>query len=124
MLHRLTLSAGNPMSKVLLAVLSFEVIAFGLAIPVMIFVSGHAGALAAATGGGAALLALVSAGLLRKPIGYLLGWITQLVGMALGFVTPAMFVVGLVFLGLWVMSFVLGRRLDAARHPVRSRGRA
>ncbi len=50
----LTLRPGNPMRNVLLAVLIFEVVVFGLSIPVMIFVSSVAGELAAIAGGGAA----------------------------------------------------------------------
>lgn len=103
----------NPMRVVLLTVLIFEVIVFGLAVPVMILVSGVPPALAAAGAGVAALLALSAAGLLRKPAGYLIGWVTQPVGILLGLLTPAMFVVGAMFAGLWVLSFVLGRRLDA-----------
>ena len=106
------LSAKNPMRRVLSITLFFEVIVFGLAVPVMILVSGVAPAAAALGGGGAALLALVAAGLLRKPIGYLVGWVTQPVGILLGLLTPAMWVVGAMFAGLWVLSFVLGRRLD------------
>ncbi len=106
------LPSSNPMRVVLLTVLIFEVIVFGLAVPVMILVSGVAPGLAAAGGGVAAALALAAAGLLRKPLGYLIGWITQPVGILLGLLTPAMFVVGAMFAGLWVLSFVLGRRLD------------
>lgn len=111
----LILPAGNPMRTVLLAILVFEVIVFGLAVPVMILTSDVSGEVAGLLGGGAALLALVSAGLLRRPAGYLLGWLTQLVGLALGFATPAMFAVGAVFAGLWVLTFVLGYRLDDLR---------
>jgi hypothetical protein len=103
----------NPMRVVLLTVLIFEVIVFGLAVPVMILVSGVAPGVAAVGGGVAALLALAAAGLLRKPVGYLLGWITQPVGILLGLLTPAMYVVGALFAGLWVLSYVLGRRLEA-----------
>ena len=111
----MTLSSGNPMRTVLLTLLLFEVIVFGLAIPVMIFLSEVAPGAAAALGGSAALLALVAAGLLRKPAGYLVGWVTQLAGVALGFVTTSMFAIGGLFALLWVVSFVLGKRLDAAR---------
>ena len=100
------------MRVVLLTVLIFEVIVFGLAVPVMILVSGVAPGLAAAGGGLAAVLALAAAGLLRKPPGYLLGWITQAVGILLGLLTPAMFIVSAMFAGLWVLTFVLGRRLE------------
>ena len=102
----------NPMRVVLLTVLIFEVIVFGLAVPVMILVSHVSPGLAAVGGGIAALLALAAAALLRKPVGYLVGWITQPVGILLGLLTPAMFVVGGMFAGLWVLSFVLGQRLE------------
>jgi len=113
----LSLTARNPMRVVLLSVLLFEVIVFALAIPVMILVSHTAALPAALSGSGAALLALVGAGLLRKPIGYPVGWLAQLAGVLLGLLTPAMFVVGAMFAALWVVSFVLGKRLDARSAP-------
>lgn len=113
----LVLPAGNPMRVVLLAVLIFEVIVFGLAVPVMIFVSNVSGSLAALTGGGAAVLALVAAAMLRAPVGYYIGWVTQLVGIALGLLTPGMLIVGIMFAALWAFTFVLGRRL-ARNRPV------
>jgi len=60
-----------------------------------------------------ALLALVAAGLLRRPLGYAIGWLTQLLGVSLGVLTPGMFAVGGIFLAIWVLCFVLGKRLDA-----------
>jgi hypothetical protein len=116
----MTLSPKNPMRVVLLAILAFEVIVFGLAVPVMILLSDVPGLIAGLTGGGAALLALVAAGLMRRPLGYPMGWLTQLVGLGLGLLTSAMFIVGGMFLALWVLSFVLGKRLDEpgqARRP-------
>jgi Protein of unknown function (DUF4233) len=111
------LSAGNPMRVVLMTVLIFELIVFGLAIPVMILVSGVSPVAAAGFGGGAALLALVAAGLLRSRVGYILGWIAQLVGLTLGFLTPMMFAVGAVLGGVWLLSFILGKRLDSRMEP-------
>ncbi|HEX5384324.1 MAG TPA: DUF4233 domain-containing protein [Propionibacteriaceae bacterium] len=107
------LSAGNPMRVVLMTVLIFEMIVFGLAIPVMIFISNVPAAAAAGFGGGAAVLALVAAGLLRSGIGYVLGWLTQLAGLALGFLTTLMFIVGMLLAAVWVLAFVLGKRLDS-----------
>jgi hypothetical protein len=107
------LSPGNPMRVVLMAVLIFEVIVFGLAIPVMIFVSNVPAAAAAGFAGGAAVLALVAAGLLRSRVGYVLGWLVQLAGLALGLLTTSMFIVGAILAGVWVLGFVLGKRLDA-----------
>jgi hypothetical protein len=109
----ITLSAGNPMRVVLMTVLIFEVVAFGLAIPVMIFISDVPAAAAAGFGGGTALLAVVAAGLLRNQVGYVLGWLTQLAGLALGLLTPTMFIVGALFAAVWVLAFALGKRLDS-----------
>jgi hypothetical protein len=109
----LTLQRGNPMATVLRTILIFEVILFGLAIPVMIFVSEVGGGAAAAFGGVGMVLAVVSAGLLRGPLGYGLAWFTQVVAIALGVLTPAMYAVGGMFTLLWVLTFVLGRRLEA-----------
>lgn len=110
----ITLSPKNPMRLVLSALLLFEVLVFGLAIPVMILVSHVSPVVAGVIGGGAALVALVAAGLMRKPVGYLVGWTAQVIGIALGIATTPMFVVGGMFAGLWLLTFVLGKRLDAA----------
>jgi hypothetical protein len=110
----ITLDAGNPMRVVLMTVLIFEVIVYGLAIPVMILVSDVPAAAAAGFGGAAALLALVAAGLLRSSFGYILGWLAQLGGLALGLLTTSMFLVGGILAGVWVLAFVLGKRLDSA----------
>ncbi|HVD52673.1 MAG TPA: DUF4233 domain-containing protein [Propionibacteriaceae bacterium] len=107
------LSPGNPMRVVLMIVLIFEVIVFGLAIPVMISVSNVPAAAAAGFAGGAAVLALVAAGLLRSRVGYVLGWLVQLAGLALGLLTTSMFIVGAILAGVWLLAFVLGKRLDS-----------
>ncbi|MGI8899743.1 MAG: DUF4233 domain-containing protein [Nocardioides sp.] len=65
-----------------------------------------------ALGLGLAVLCVVAAGLLRRPIGYLLGWSIQLVSFALGFVVPAMFFLAVVFGALWATAYVLGARID------------
>jgi hypothetical protein len=113
----ISLSAGNPMRVVLQTVLIFEVIVFGLAIPGMILVSEVPAAVAAGFAGGAALLALLAAGFLRSRVGYLLGWFAQLAGLALGFLTATMFIVGALFTAVWVMSFLMGKRLDSRMEP-------
>ncbi|MFC7620902.1 DUF4233 domain-containing protein [Microlunatus sp. GCM10028923] len=106
------LAADNPMRMPLMITLMFEVIVFGLSIPVMILISGLPGWVAGGLGGLAALLALASAGLMRSTAGYPLGWLTQVAGIALGFANPTMFVVGAIFAGVWLLFFVLGRRLE------------
>ncbi len=110
-----TLERGNPMGKVVMAVVLLELIAFALAVPVMIKISDVPGSTAALAGGAVVLLCLISAALMRGPAGYLLGWITQLAGIALGLLTPLMFVVGVMFLGLYALTYVLGRRLESGQ---------
>nr|WP_204920469.1 DUF4233 domain-containing protein [Microlunatus panaciterrae] len=106
------------MRSVLLSVLIFEVIIFGLAIAVMLQVSKVAVGPAVGFGSVAAALALVAAGLLRRPVGFVIGWLTQGAAILLGLLTPAMFLVGGFFAGLWLISFILGKRLDAGKREV------
>jgi hypothetical protein len=107
------LAPTNPMGRVMLSILVFEAIIFGLAIAGMIQVYTLSVPLSFGLGFGAAALAIVAAGMLRRPGGYLLGWITQVVALALGFATSMMFWVGGMFVLLWVVCFVLGRRIEA-----------
>ena len=113
----LSLSARNPMRTAVRSVLIFEVIIFGLAVPVMILVSHVPAALAGGLAGGAALLAALAAGLLRTPLGYPIGWLAQLAGMMLGLLTPGMFIAGGIFVGVWLLAFLLGKKLDARPEP-------
>lgn len=58
------------------------------------------------------MLAVVAAGLLRKAVGWPLGWLAQAVGVGLGLATDMMWWVGGIFAALWVLIFALGRALD------------
>lgn len=109
----IALAAGNPMMTVVRATLGFEVVAFALSIPVMTKVSQLPGLTAALAGGGSALLCLFAAGTVRKVWGWGVAWLAQLAGIALGVLTPGMFVVGGLFAVLFVTTFVLGKRLEA-----------
>ncbi|QGF25313.1 DUF4233 domain-containing protein [Raineyella fluvialis] len=103
------------MIRVLMMTLYFEVVVFGLSLAVMIMIDGVRPVTAGALAGSAAMLALVAGVTIRRPCGQLLGWLTQLVGIALGIVSPVMYVVGAIFAGLYVACFVLGRRIEASR---------
>lgn len=106
------LATANPMTKVLVALLLFESITCGLAIAVMIQINNVHIALAAMTGGGVAVLALLACVLLRRGrLGWTIAWLTQGAAVALGLVTWAMFVMGAVFFFLWLVTYVLGRRI-------------
>lgn len=107
------LEDGNPMIRPIAVVLFFEVIVFMLAIPGMIMVDDVQLAVAFTAGLGAAALALVAGASLRRPWGWPLAWLTQVAGIVLGVLTPWMYVVGGAFALLFVIEFVLGRRLEA-----------
>jgi hypothetical protein len=107
------LEAGNPMGRAMMITLIMEAIAFGLAVPVMVQLSDVSVTTAGLTVGAAALLCLVAGGLFRTPIGYPLGWLAQLAGLALGFLTPIMFVVAGIFLLVYALAFILGKKIDA-----------
>lgn len=108
------LTEGNPMGKVMMAVLLFEAITIGLSIPVMIMVSGVSPLTAGLAGGAVALLSVVAAGMMRRPrAGYPLGWATQVAAIGLTVLTIGMLVMGVMFACLWVVCFVLGKRLEA-----------
>ncbi|MFT4294335.1 MAG: DUF4233 domain-containing protein [Micropruina sp.] len=105
----------NPMNRVLMSILIFEAICCGLAIPGMIQVADASVGLAFGLGGAALLLCLAASGTLRKGYGWVLAWVAQLACVALGFAVSMMFAVGAMFLLLFVISFLLGRRLEAAK---------
>lgn len=109
------LSNDNPMTRALLTLLYSEVVVFGLSVAVMIMLDGTRPAIAAGLAGGASLLALVAGSMFRRPFGQALGWAAQVAGVALGFATPIMFVIGGLFAGLYLAGFVLGRRIEQTR---------
>ncbi|MGH3496632.1 MAG: DUF4233 domain-containing protein [Nocardioidaceae bacterium] len=94
-------------------VLSLEAIVLALTTPVMISVSGIDKATALIGGLGLAALALLAAGMLRRPWAYWLGHLVQVGALGLGFVVPIMFLLGVVFAALWVSANVLGRKVQA-----------
>ena len=108
------LAPGNPMAKVLKATLLFQSIPHALAIAGMIQVDEVTPWLAAVAGGAPALLALAAAARLEKPGGQALGWATQVAGLALGLLTPWMYVMGAIFTLVYVITFVLGLKLEGA----------
>lgn len=95
------------------AMLTFEAILLGLSVPVMISVEDVPAGLALALGLGLAVLCILTAGMLRKPSGYVVGHVLQVAVVALGFLVPVMFFVGGMFALLWASAFLLGRRIEA-----------
>jgi hypothetical protein len=61
---------------------------------------------------GLAVLALVAAGLMRRPYGITLGWVVQALTWASAALVTAMLGVAVVFTGLWVLLLVQGTKVD------------
>ncbi|MFE0731513.1 DUF4233 domain-containing protein [Streptomyces antibioticus] len=58
---------------------------------------------------------VVLCGLVTRPGGVALGWALQIALVAAGFFVPMMFIVGLLFAGLWWASVHYGRKVDEAK---------
>jgi hypothetical protein len=93
----------------------FEAIIVGLAIPVAIDLGDVDPAVAGLGGGALALVCLMTAGLLRFPWGYAVGWVLQAVLVLSGFVVTAMFILGVLFAILWAVGLHVGRRGEELR---------
>lgn len=68
-----------------------------------------------AVGGTLFVVLLVLSRLMGSPGGYLAGSVAQVPVVAMGLVLPMMFVLGGVFVAMWVASLRLGRRIDRER---------
>lgn len=63
-------------------------------------------------GSAIAVLCILAAGMMRRPYGVTLGWLIQVATFLMAIVLPAMVIVGLIFLALWVGCLVQGRKVD------------
>lgn len=70
-------------------------------------------------GGGTALFVVfvAAAWLVRYPAGIWLGWLLQIVLIALGFAMTLMYFIGAGFAALWVYCYFTARRLDRTNFP-------
>ncbi len=92
------------------SILTFEGLIVLLAIPVAVTLGGVEPGVAIAGGVALAVVCLVVAGSLSRPWGYQAGWVVQVLVLASGFVVHAMFLVGGLFVVLWVVGLKVGRR--------------
>jgi hypothetical protein len=105
----------SPRRGMCAAVLSLEAITLGLTTPVMITIAGVAAGTAVTIGLGLAVVCLLLAGMLRAEWAYLAGYAVQVGAIALGFVVPVMFGLGLVFAVLWAAADGRGRKIERER---------
>lgn len=94
------------------SVLGMEAIVVALATPVAITVGGVEPALAVTGGIGVAVLCVVATALLKRPIGYVLGSVAQVLAICVGFLVTAMFVLGAIFAALWIAAIIVARRVE------------
>lgn len=62
-----------------------------------------------------ALLFLLTPGLLKKRVGWILGSILQFLLIGYAVVVPALAPIAILFAGLWVAAIIVGRKGEAAR---------
>jgi hypothetical protein len=106
---------GNPRRSMCATMLALQCIVLGLSTPVLITIADVDKAASLTIGLGLAALALLVAGLLRYEWAYYAGFGVQIATLALGFVVPVMFVLGVVFGSLYTGAYVLGRKIEADR---------
>ncbi len=97
------------------AMLTLQAIVLFLSGVVLIGLSDLGAGAALGIGFGLAAACVLTAGLLRRPWAYYLGWAIQVVSLALGFVVPMMFFLGAIFTALWAGAFFLGAKVDRER---------
>ncbi|WP_030170853.1 DUF4233 domain-containing protein [Spirillospora albida] len=107
--------AANPAVRLLSAVLGCEAIVIALAIPVAITVMKVDAAVAGGVCGGLAVACLLMAGLLRFSWAVPAGTVLQVLVIAVGFMVPSMFFLGVVFGALWGTAIWLGRKAARAQ---------
>ncbi|HET7901337.1 MAG TPA: DUF4233 domain-containing protein [Candidatus Nanopelagicales bacterium] len=95
------------------AILLLEAIVVALAIPVALVLY-DGGARAAWVLGILALLLLLGSGYARRPRGVAVGSALQLLVILAGVVVPALALLGLIFLGVWLTAVVYGGKADRA----------
>lgn len=105
----------NPMMSALMTVLIFEMIVVWLSFPGMLQVEGVALTPAIVAVAVVTLLCIAAIAGLRRGWGLVVGWVAQVGMLLLGFLTPWMFAVGIIFGVIWVTAVVLGKRIEARK---------
>ena len=74
----------------------------------------HSG-LVLSLGGLISILLLLTAGLMKKKIGWVIGSILQVAMISYGYFVYSMYFMGALFAGLWIAAYVVGRKGEAIR---------
>ncbi len=92
------------------SILFMEAVLVALAIPVAL--TQGRGATTGWLLAGLAILLVIAAGASRRPGGVRIGWAMQVLILLSSLVEPAMAVIGLVFLAVWVTAVIYGGKAD------------
>ena len=58
---------------------------------------------------------LLAPGLLKRRVGWVLGWLLQGAMLGFGLVVNSFLIIGVIFAGLWIAAILVGRKGEAAR---------
>ena len=61
------------------------------------------------------LLLFLAAATLKRRSGFYIASILQIFMISFGFIVPAFFLIGVIFVGLWAAAIIVGRKGEAAR---------
>lgn len=97
------------------SVLTMEAIVVGFALLIAKDLSANSTIPVGIIGTAIAVLAILAAGMLKRRYGWWLGWAVQFGFIALGVAVPFMYLLGVIFAGLWVAAIIVGRKGEQAR---------
>ena len=103
---------GKTQRSMCAGMLGLEAIMLSLTTPVLLTLTEVSTAVGLTIGLGLTVACVLVAGLVRRPGGLQLGFVIQAAAIALGVLVPLMVLLGVVFLGLYAGSYVLGARID------------
>ncbi|MEJ6607888.1 MAG: DUF4233 domain-containing protein [Candidatus Planktophila sp.] len=101
------------------AVLSMEFFVMGFA---MLLAKDNHGTPVLVYGVVIAISLIYSIRLLKKRAGWILGSFLQIAMMSYSLAVPAMAIINLIFMGLWVAAIIVGRKGEAARAALIAQG--
>ncbi len=93
-------------------ILGLEAVVFLLTTPLLLVQTDLSTGAGLGTGIGLTVACVVVAGLVRRPGGLQLGFVLQAAAIALGVLLPLMVALGIVFLALYTVAYVVGGRID------------
>ncbi len=102
------------------SVISFELLILILFIPAALQNESVETSLIIATSTTLFFLGFIILGVLRKKIGLILGYFFQILFIGLGYFVTWMYLLGIIFLVLWVLAIKIGKKTDSMKRSVKS----